>query len=58
MISAAPTDFWERVIERVARFVFERECNLERSRYEGKLGVVLTSPPPLPDKKLTGGDAA
>ena len=37
MIPAAPVDLWDRVIEKIAKLVFERETNLERGTYGVKM---------------------
>jgi hypothetical protein len=45
MIPPAPTDFWEQVARMVAKAIFDREMNLERSRFGEKVpNLAMVSP--------------
>jgi len=45
VIGPAPPDLWDRVAKIIARMVYERETNLERTRFSEKLPHLVDNPP-------------
>ena len=51
MIPSAPTDLWDRVVDKLARLIFDRETNLERAAYVSKLPHLAPTISPTVDGK-------
>lgn len=43
MISSAPPDFWDKVIERIAKLIMQRECNHVSTFTSPNLSSVITT---------------